>query len=156
MPTGLYPTPNLSFFWITVINLSMPCNLFPKPFSAQAPLPGTCLTPEWVFSNSLGIGTFAPSLTYMAFTNSKDLKEHSIAFSSTSTYSAPDEVAAIISFSAAMEISYSSVTNLIFWCRVDGTALAMWIHGLLASNYKKAVKSSHHSVGVLHIGSVHW
>ena len=58
--------------------------------------------------------TFAPSPTYIVFTNSKDLKEHSIAFSSTSTYGAPDEVAAIMSFSAAIETSCPFVTNLIF------------------------------------------
>ena len=70
--------------------------------------------PEWVFSDSFGIGTFVPSPTYMAFTNSKDLKEHSIAFSSTSIYGALDEVAAIMSSSAAIEMSYPSVRNLIF------------------------------------------
>ena len=86
--------------------------------------------PERVFSNSFGIGTFAHSPTYMAFTNSKDLKEHSIAFSSASTYGALDEVVVIMSSSVAMETSCLSITNLIFWCRVDGTTPAMWIHGL--------------------------
>ena len=112
--SSLYPNPNLSFFWIVAIGLNMPCNCFPNPFSAQAPLSGTCLIPEWVFPDSFGIRTFVPSPTYMAFTNSKDLKEHSIAFSSASTYSVPDEVAAIMSSSTAMQTSCPSITNLIF------------------------------------------
>ena len=81
--------------------------------------------PEWVFFDSFGTKTFSPSSTYMAFTNFKDLKEHFIAFSSTFTYGAPDEVAAIMSSSAAIETSCPSVTNLIFWYIVDGTAPAM-------------------------------
>ena len=128
--SGFYPNPNRSFFWITAIGLSMPCSLFPKPFPIRAPLPGTCLMPEWVTSDSFGTRTFAHSPTYIALTNSKDLKEHSIAFSSISTYGAPDEVAAIMSFSADTQTSCPSVTNLIFWCRVDGTAPAIWIYGL--------------------------
>ena len=40
---GLYPTPNLSFFWITVIGLNMPYSRFPNPFPTRAPLPGICL-----------------------------------------------------------------------------------------------------------------
>ena len=82
---GLYPTPNLSFFWITVIGLNMPCSRFPNPFPALAPLPGTCLMPKWVTLDSFGMGTLALSFTYMALTNSRDLKEHSIAFSFAST-----------------------------------------------------------------------
>ena len=70
--------------------------------------------PEWVFSDSFGTGTFALSPTYMVFTNFKDLNEHSIAFSSASTYGAPDEVATIMSSWAAIEISCPSITNLIF------------------------------------------
>ena len=126
----LYPTPNWSFFWITAIGLSMPCSLFPKPFSTRAPLPGTCLIPEWVISDSFGIRTFAHSPTYIALMNSKDLKEHSIAFSSISTYDAPDKVATIMSSSADTQTSCSFVTNLIFWCKVNGKAPAIWIHGL--------------------------
>ena len=70
--------------------------------------------PERVFSDSLGIGTFAPSPIYMAFTNSRDLKELSNAFSSASTYGASDEVTAIMSSSVAIETSCPSMTNLIF------------------------------------------
>ena len=128
--SGLYPNLNLSFFWIAVIGRNMPCNYFPNPFSTRAPLPSICLIPEWVFSDSFGIESFAPSPTNMAFTNSKDLNEHSIAFSSASTYGAPDEVAVIMSSSTAIETSSPSIKNLIFWCRVDGTTLAMWIHDL--------------------------
>ena len=43
---GLYPNPNLSFFWITVIGLNMPCSRFPNPFPARAPLSGTCFMPR--------------------------------------------------------------------------------------------------------------
>ena len=86
--------------------------------------------PEQVFFDSFGTKTFAPSPTYMAFINSQDLKEHSIAFLFVSTYGTPNKVAAIMSSSAAIETSCPSVTNLIFWCRVDGIALAMWIHDL--------------------------
>ena len=85
--------------------------------------------PEWVISDSFGIGTFTPSPTYMTFTNFKDLKEHSIA-SSVSMYGAPDEVVVIMSSSTAIETSCPSITNLIFWCNVDGTTPAIWIYGL--------------------------
>ena len=128
--SGLYPSPKRSFFWTTAIGLSMPCSLFPKPFLTRAPLPDICLMLEWVTSDSFSTGTFAYSPTYIALTNSKDLKEHSITFSSISTYGAPDEVATIMSSSADTQTSCPSVTNLIFWCRVDGTAPATWIHGL--------------------------
>ena len=66
----------------------------------------------------------------MALTTSKDLNEHSIAFSPVSTYGAPDEVAVIMSSSTAIETSCPSIKNLIFWCKIDGTAPAMWIYGL--------------------------
>ena len=112
--SSLYPRPNLSLFWITAIGLIMSCNLFPNPFPTQAPLPGTCFMLEWVISNNFGMGTFAHSPTYMAFTNFKNLKEHCIVFSSVSTYIVPDEVAIIISSSVAILTSYPSVTNLIF------------------------------------------
>ena len=75
--------------------------------------------------DSFGTEIFDPSPTYIALTNSKDLNEHSIAFSSISTYGAFDEVVAIMSSSAAIETSCPSVTNLIFWCKVDGTAPAI-------------------------------
>ena len=103
------------------------------PFSGSQRLASICLVassliPFWLgllcralalrlnrcFFDSFVIETFAHSPTYMAFTNSKDLKEHSIAFSSAFTYGALDEVAAIISSSVAMQTSYPSVTNLIF------------------------------------------
>ena len=70
--------------------------------------------PEWVTSDSFGTGIFASSFTYMALTNSRDLNEHSIAFLFASTYGALDEVAAIMSFSAAIETSCPFVTNIIF------------------------------------------
>ena len=54
--SGLYPSPKWFFFWITIIGFSMPCSLFPKPFSTRAPLPSTCLMPEWVTSDSFGTG----------------------------------------------------------------------------------------------------
>ena len=111
--SSLYPNPNRSFFWIIAIGLKMPCSLFPKPFPTWAHLPSTCLMPEWMTSDSFGIRTFAPP-TYMAFTNSKDLKEHFIAFSSVFTYGALDEVAAIMSSSTNTQTSCPSITNLIF------------------------------------------
>ena len=64
--------------------------------------------------DSFGIGIFAPSSTYMALTNSRDLNEHSIAFSFVSTYGTLDEVAAIMSSSADTQISHPFVANLIF------------------------------------------
>ena len=42
----LYPKPNLSLFWITAIDFSMPCSLFPNPFPTQTPLLSTCLMSE--------------------------------------------------------------------------------------------------------------
>ena len=100
----------------------------------QVPLKGTRQLPRDDLSgsrrDSFGTETFTFSLTYMAFMNSKDLKEHSIAFSSVSTYSAPNEVVAIMSSSTAILTSCPSITNLIFQCKMDGTAPAMWIHGL--------------------------
>ena len=127
--SGLYPKLNLSFFWITSISLNMPYN-FPYLLFSLGHLPDTCFMPEWVIFHNFGIGTLASSPTYMAFTNSKDLKEHSIAFSPVSINGAPNEVAAIMSSSTAILTSYPFVTNLIFWYKVDGTTLGMWIHGL--------------------------
>ena len=114
--SGLYPNPNLnrSFFWITAIGLSMPYSLFPKPFPTWAPLPGTCLMLEWVTFDSFGTKTFDSSPTYMAFTNFKDLKEHSIAFSSIFTYSVPAEVVAFMFSLTDTQTSCPSITNLIF------------------------------------------
>ena len=91
--SGLYLNPNRSFFWISAIGLSMPCNLFPNPFPAWAPLSSTCFMLEWVISESFDTGAFNLSPTYIALTNSKDLNEHFIAFSFVSTYGALDEVA---------------------------------------------------------------
>ena len=129
---GLYSKPNWSFFWITTINLNMPCNPFPSPFLARAPLPTTCFKPEWVISESFGMGTFDHFPTYIALKNSRDLKEHSIAFSSIFTYGAHDEVATIIFSLEATKTSCPSIKNLIFWCRINGTAPTMWIHGLFS------------------------
>ena len=70
--------------------------------------------PEWVTSDSFDARIFDHSPTYMALTNFKDLNEHSIAFSSVSTYGALDEVAVIMSSSTDTQTSYSSITNLIF------------------------------------------
>ena len=44
--SSLYPNPNLSFFWITTIGLSIPCSLFPNLFPARAPFPSTWLMPK--------------------------------------------------------------------------------------------------------------
>ena len=79
---SLYPNPNLSFFWITVIGLSMPCSPFPKPFPTRATFFTTCFMPNWVVFDSFGTRIFYSSPTSMAFMNSKDLKEHSNIFSS--------------------------------------------------------------------------
>ena len=84
--SGLYPNPNRSLFWIIAIGFSMPCNLLHNPFPTRAPLPSICFMPEWVISESFGMKTFDPSPTYIALTNSRDLNEHSIVFSSVSTY----------------------------------------------------------------------
>ena len=83
--SSLYPRPNLSLFWITAIGLSMPCNRFPNPFSARALLPDTYFMPRWVTLDNFGIGILAHSFTYMALTSSRNLKEHSIVFSSAFT-----------------------------------------------------------------------
>ena len=51
--SGLYLNPNLFFFWIKAIGLSMRCNLFPNPFPARVSLSNTCFMPKWVISESL-------------------------------------------------------------------------------------------------------
>ena len=81
----VYPNPKRSFFYFIAIGLTLPYSFLPKPNPTRAPFPTTCLRPDLVVLDNRGTGIFYPSPINVASTNSRDLKEHSSAFSFTFT-----------------------------------------------------------------------